>query len=83
MVTFAPAVSLSEENQHALRIDVDEDTARTDDSSCNYRALEISEDHTAFWGTFTCPHLVNDALEGSCQIDEGFFYVDNCEPYAE
>lgn len=84
MVTFTPAVSLSEENLHALRLDVDEDTARTaTDSSCSYRALEIAAAHSAFLGTFTCPHLVNDALEGSCQIDEGFFYVENCKPYEE
>lgn len=83
LVTFAPALSLNETSLHALRIDVGEETARSGDSSCRYRALEISEDHTAFLGSFTCPHLVDDSLEGACQVDEAYFYVENCVPYAE
>lgn len=83
LISFAPALSLTEDNPHALRIDVGDDTVRSGDASCSYRALHISDDHTAFLAKFTCPQLVDDNLAGNCAIDEGYFYVENCVPYVE
>ncbi len=80
-ISMAPPLSTSEVTQHALHVDADGKVATSAPARCDFQAIEIAEDFTSVWGRLSCPELDawdDSGLEGTCSIDEGYFYFENC-----
>lgn len=44
--------------------------------------IELDEDEMSFWGSFTCDALTAFAAGDTCAVSRGYFYFDNCRPFA-